>query len=270
MQEAAFEKLGIKAHYLVLELPLQYFRTAMRELKRSRLDGFNITVPYKEEVLKYADRLTPEARAIGAVNTVYRNGSQWIATNTDVFGFLKSLKEDGHFRASGKKILILGAGGSARAVAYGLARERASTIFISNRHLDRAEKITDDFKTLFPKVKWQLVPLDSKRLGEVLEESHLAVNATSVGLRANERPLIPERFIPSVRKKKILFFDLIYRPAQTSFLKAAARKGQKTLNGLGMLVYQGAKSFQIWTGKKAPISVMRTALMKGLKCRGGF
>ncbi len=253
MQEAAFRRVGLKAFYLPFAVKPEEFRSLIRRRKDLLLNGFNVTVPYKEEVLRYLDDLSPSARAIGAVNTVVRRGKKWLGFNTDESGFILSLEREGKFKPRGKKILILGAGGSARAVAYGLAWRGASRIFIVNRTFGRAEKMISEYKKLFPRVKFSA---NTDCDNENLKNADLVVNATSVGLRSEDPLLVRPGDFP----KKTLFVDLIYNPAETKFLRLARQSGHRALNGLGMLVYQGAQAFRLWTGKKAPVEVMRAAI----------
>ena len=253
LQEAAFRALGLKAFYLSFEVRREEFLRLMRRRKNLVLDGFNVTVPYKEEVLRFLDGVSPEARAIGAVNTVLRKGSRWMGFNTDSRGFTASLEKDAKFRAAGKKILILGAGGSARAAAYALAQKGAKIISIANRTPARAEKIRMQYRRLFPQVEWR---------NSNLAEADLVVNATSVGLRKGDRSLVrPRDFL----NRRALFVDLIYKPAETRFLREARLAGHPTLNGLGMLLYQGAEAFRLWTGLKAPLEVMQKTLIESLR-----
>lgn len=263
MHEAAFASLGIKAYYLAFELDRVHFPKASSALSDFLLEGFNVTVPYKEALIPYLDELTDEARAIGAVNTVFRRGRKWIGTNTDQAGFSESLRRAAGFHPAGKKILILGAGGSARAAAYALAREGAELIRIANRHPARAEKIARDFKSRFKPSRFKAISLGEKNLRSSVSDSDLVVNATSVGLRGETSVLAPALFPKDGRRR--LFFDLIYRPARTPFLKLAEKSGNRTLGGLEMLLYQGARSLEIWTARKAPVPVMRKALAAALK-----
>ena len=273
MQEAAFTALGLKAYYLALELGPASLKKVMRGLHRLTLDGFNVTVPYKEAVLHSMDRLTPEARAVGAVNTAFRRGKRWTGANTDVSGFLAALQKDARFYPRGKNILIFGAGGGARAAAYGLAKKGAKEIVIAARRGKRARKIVKDFKSIFPATVFKYTSLSltlspkGRGKGEgALDGADLIVNATSVGLKPSDASLIPPGRIPKAAgRRRKLFFDLVYRPAKTRFLKSAAQRGHKTLNGLGMLLYQGAKAFELWTGKRAPVPVMRKALHQALQ-----
>ena len=275
MQEAAFKAVGIKAFYLPFEVRPAEFRRLVRNRRRLLLDGFNVTVPYKERALGL-DRVSPEARAIGAVNTVVKRKNRWLGFNTDAAGFIAALEKDGKFRVRGKRVLVLGAGGSARAVIYALAKRGAKQILVANRTVSRARKIIRDFKEMFPRIQFSVQSLRAPRSGA--KQSHpkrllrpaafsgssrndglgvdLVVNATSVGLKPGDRAMIQPKLFP----RKTLFVDLIYRPAETRLLKLARKSGRRTMNGLGMLLYQGAEAFRLWTGKKAPVGVMRKAL----------
>ncbi|OGW82776.1 MAG: shikimate dehydrogenase [Omnitrophica bacterium GWA2_52_8] len=266
MQEAAFRQIGWKAHCLVFELGPRDFRKAMARLPRFPVEGFNLTVPYKQAVIPYLAALTPEARAVGAVNTVFQKGGRWIGANTDVYGFLTSLQKEGKFKPRGKKILVLGAGGASRAVIYGLASRGARKIRIAARRKGRAAMIARDFRKVFPKIDFEILEGPFEKLKPAFGDSDLVVNATSVGLKKKGPVLVPEKVIPGAGKK-ILFFDLIYDPFPTLFLKAAAKKGHRILGGLGMLLFQGGKAFEYWSGKKAPVEKMRQALEDGLKER---
>lgn len=257
IHEAAFRALGIKALYLPLEMDHGNFLRLCRDLKNLLLEGFNVTVPYKETIIPHLDRSDVDAQAVGAVNTVKKVGRRLYGYNTDVYGFLSALKECGRFKAYGRTALILGAGGAARAVCYALAKARAKKIIVANRHGLRARRLRDHCRRRFPRTCFEAVPLDLSCLKEGLRGSDLLVNATTVGLKKNDPLLIPLRIMP---KKELLVFDLIYNPGETKLLKAAKRKGLRTLNGLAMLFYQAVRSFEIWTGRRAPCQVMWKAL----------
>lgn len=154
IHEAAFKNLGLNANYIVLELSLSEFKKTMRRADKLTLSGFNVTVPYKEVVIPYLSKVLPEAKAIGAVNTVFRKRGRWIGTNTDMEGFVLSLKKDNKFFPKNKRVVLLGAGGAARAVAYGLSKEGVKEILIAECFLPKAGKIKNDFKKYFPKVKY--------------------------------------------------------------------------------------------------------------------
>lgn len=269
MQERAFSCLGIQARYLVLSLEKKRFLSVLSKAERLPLKGFNVTIPYKETVLSSLDHVSTEASRIGAVNTVYRQGKRWVGTNTDVFGFLESLRRDAHFLPRGKSAVVLGAGGAARAAVYGLASAEVREISVFNRDQQRAKRLVRSFHKFFPKTELKAGGLGDGGISNAVFSADLVVNATSIGLKAGEGLPVSERLIPRVSRKvsKKLFYDLIYSPAETVFLETAKRRGHAVLNGAGMLVYQGAKAFEYWTGRKAPVSEMRDALMEALRQR---
>ena len=265
MHEAAFQKLGIDANYAVLELTPALFKELMRRVSELLLSGFNVTVPYKETVMKYLDCVRPEARAIGAVNTVFKQGRRWVGANTDMEGFLMTLRKDGGFRPAGKRAVVLGAGGAARAVVFGLSREGVREVLIADCLPEKARKIVSDMRRFFKRVEYHAVLAGTPEVKEALQKADVIINATPIGLKPRDPEVVPEGWIPARRAKKIFFMDLIYNPAVTPFLKAAKKKGHKTLNGLGMLLYQGARALEHWTGRKAPVREMRQALLQALK-----
>lgn len=256
------QKAGILAHYLVFDFSENVFKKTMRALSKIPLKGFNLTVPYKQTVIPYLDWLTDSARAIGAVNTVYRFGKKWYGTNTDAEGFWLSLKKEWNWKPKGKTVLILGAGGAARAVLYALASRGVKTIAVSNRTESKAQELIFDFEKQFPKTRFFSTAVNSKK---DLAAFDLIINTTSLGLKKADKDVLSTALIPSAKEGRKYFVDLIYNPAETPFLHAARKKGHFTLNGLPMLLYQGARAFEIWTGKKAPIETMRSALIQALK-----
>jgi len=238
----------------------------MSKLSKISLSGFNITVPYKQTVIPYLNALTPEARAVGAVNTVYQKGGRWVGTNTDIHGFVRSVIEEGKFNPAGKYALVFGAGGAARAVIYGLAQQKIKTICIVNRHGDKAESLMRAFEKQFPKVEFLALDFRGKSLEKTVQNADLIVNATTLGLKSKDPSVLPAALIPRAKQgRQKLFVDLIYHRSATSFLKAAENKGHRILNGMGMLLFQGAKAFECWTGRKAPVAIMRKTLMEGLR-----
>lgn len=269
MQESAFSKCGIQARYLVLPMDQVKFRRTLSRLKDFQLKGFNITIPYKEKVMPFLDEVSEEARRVGAVNTVYRRGHRWAGTNTDVYGFLESLRRDGGFKVRGKRAVVFGAGGAARAAVYGLASAGALEVAVFNRDAERALRLTNDFRRLFPSVCFSSGDLHGESAEAAVRSAHLVVNATSVGLKKADASPVEAKFIPAARDKKSrkLFYDLIYAPAETAFLLEAKKKGHAVLSGAGMLVYQGAKAFEFWTGRKAPVETMKASLLNALATR---
>ncbi|MFZ5801819.1 MAG: shikimate dehydrogenase [Candidatus Omnitrophota bacterium] len=264
MHEAAFARAGIAAHYIVLDLLPKDFKKTLRSISRSPLSGFNVTVPYKEAVMPHLTAVRPAARAIGAVNTVFRQGKRWIGTNTDMEGFLITLVRDAKFRLRGKKAVVLGAGGAARAVVYGLGREGIGSILVADCVPRKAARIVGDMRKLFRKTAFAQSPAGSAEVRTAVLNADLVINATPLGLKPSDPRVIPADWVPPARAGKKCFMDLVYNPPQTPFLRDAAKKGHRTLNGLGMLLYQGARAWELWTGKKAPVEVMRESLQAAL------
>ncbi len=187
MQEAGFRALGRKAFYLPFDLDVKNYRQVLRGRSQLILDGFNVTVPYKEVTARALDRQTPEARAVGAVNTVYRRRGRWVGTNTDVYGFCRALEKDGRFRIAGAHAVVLGAGGAARAVVYGLASKKAARISILNRHPERARRMARDFRKFFPGIDFSVSRLSGEPFRRAFTTARLVVNATSLGLKKTIR-----------------------------------------------------------------------------------
>jgi len=260
IQNCAFDYYRLKSVYFAFERSPARFRFLMRNLKSLLVDGFNVTIPFKEFVIPYLDRLKPQAKNIGAVNTVKKEKDRWTGYNTDVHGFLAGLDE-AHFKSKGKAAVILGAGGSARAASFALAERGIGRVAIANRTPSRAKRLASRFRQLFPKIRWEYSGLRGNHFGRVLSQTDLIVNATGVGLKKTDPPLIPKKSFP---KRRILVYDLIYRPRRTALLNLADRLGHRILNGETMLLHQGAKAFEIWTGKPAPIRAMKKALQDAL------
>ena len=261
IQNCAFDHYKLRAVYFAFERPPARFRFLMRNLKSLLLDGFNITVPYKETVIPYLDRLSPAAKALGAVNAVKKRGRLWVGYNTDVDGVLAGLREV-LFKPKGKSAVILGAGGSARAVGFALAKSGVRQITVANRTRLRAQGLVRNLRNLFPQVSWAQMALSGKSFEQALLQTDLLVNATKVGLKKNDRSLISWKLFP---KRKILVYDLIYNPSMTQLLQLARRLGHQIVNGETMLLYQGARAFEIWTAKSAPISKMRKTLHDAIR-----
>lgn len=266
MQEAAFKKIGSKAFYLTLELAPKDFSKFVKKISKSSIKGFNVTVPYKEKIIKGLHRVSSEAKLIGAVNTVFLKKGKLCGANTDAAGFANSLLKDAGFNPRGKNALVIGAGGSSRAVLYALGSLGVKKVFVANRTLSRAHVLTRKFSKVFARTNFEVCSLNVKELKSVLKEVQLVVNTTSVGLKRTDRYFFKASDIPKATAKcKILFFDLIYKPSMTVFLKQAKKRGHRILHGAGMLARQGAKSFELWTGKRAPAELMKKVLEAKLK-----
>lgn len=256
MQEAAFKAMNLNWRYLTIEVLPEDLGNAMTGLRAFNMRGINLTIPHKVEVLKYLDEITPEAKVMGAVNTVVRIGDKLKGDNTDGKGFMHALTVDAKMDPRGKKIVVLGAGGAARAITVELALAGAESITIVNRSKERGQILTDLLNSKTPaKTNFQIW----SGAYSVPSGTDIFINATSIGLfpDVNDKPDVNYESVTS----GMLVCDVIHTP-MTPFLAEAQKRGSNILDGLGMLVYQGAIGFKIWTGLDAPVSVMHQALSK--------
>lgn len=251
MHNAAFESLGMDFCYVAFPVRPEVLKDAVRAVKALGLAGLNVTVPHKENVMDSLQEVDEEARFIGAVNTVVVSEGGLKGYNTDGRGFMRSLSEEG-IGHKGKRILILGAGGASRAISYYLSRE--SSVFLFDLDGPKAERLAEDLRAL----GGNITLLDRVSGSEGFE---IVINATPLGLR-EEDPLPLE---PSLINPSHAVGDLIYK--ETRFLKEASKKGARTWNGLGMLLWQGALAFKLWTEVEPPHDVMRAELLECLRER---
>ncbi|NPA53335.1 MAG: shikimate dehydrogenase [Aquificae bacterium] len=258
-QTAAFEALGINAVYVPFHVKPEDLKKAIDGIKALSIKGVNITVPHKEEVIKYVNEVSEEVKYIGAANTIKNIDGYLKAYNTDAYGFIRGLKEllqKAKKEIYELKFLVIGAGGASRAVVYGLLKEGAQKIYIANRTKERVEKLIKDFSSLNKFVKEIITPISLSEIDKFLDKTDVIINTTSVGLKEEDKPLFRYENL----KKEHIVIDIIYK--KTLLLKEAEKKGCLWQDGLPMLLYQGAKSFEIWTGKEAPIKIMEEILRK--------
>lgn len=264
-QRAAFHHASLDIAYEVWDTPPNELGRLLAWLRRTpEALGANVTVPYKEEVFAKADHLDLDAEPLGAVNTlVSRDGALW-GYNTDAPGFLRALVHDSGFQVEGRRALVLGAGGAARAVVVALARNGAAHIAIANRTVERAQALAE-LAVRFG-AACHALPMTPAALQEEASQGSwdIVVNATSMGMRHSaaegESPL-PAELISA----NSLVCDLVYNPLVTPLLQAARSAGALTLSGLPMLVYQGAESFRLWTCLEPPVDVMMAAAREALE-----
>jgi len=254
MQEAAFRALGLNWRYLTIEVKPDDLPAAITGMRAMGFAGINLTIPHKVAVIPLLDEIAPDARLIGAVNTVRREGDRLIGENTDGKGFLMGVRAIGA-DPSGKTVVILGAGGAARAIAVELALAGASAIHVYNRSLERGQSMVADL-TARTGVSASFHPWD--RTYRVTPDVDILVNATSIGLYPDVDAM-PDVVLDEA-SPDLLVCDVIPNPPNTPFIRAAAARGLRTLNGLSMLVYQGMIGFKLWTGHDAPEAVMKEAL----------
>jgi shikimate dehydrogenase len=260
MHNAALQSLNLPYVYVPFAVPPEHIEQVLRALPALGIRGVNCTIPHKEAALRTVDVRTPVAEAIGAVNTVIVEDGRLTGDNTDAYGFAAPLA-DLKFNLEGGNVLVLGAGGAARAVVYELLRQGAQ-VTLANRTRERAERLEDDMAKALGRTA-RCIPMDAgDKLREAVQSAKLLVNTTSVGMiHAGEGqiPIPAETLHPG-----LLVYDLVYSPSCTPLLAAASQIGCRTLNGLPMLVHQGARAFELWTGVAPPVSVMLEAAEQSL------
>jgi len=260
MQEAGFRALGLNWRYITIEVLPEDLEDAIIGMRAFRMRGANLTMPHKTSVLQYLDEVATDAQIMGAVNTVVRKENRLVGENTDGKGFLTALRREGGIDPAGKRIALLGAGGAARAIAVELALAGAAHIIVVNRTEKRGAALVD-IVNKHTKTKASLVPW--KATYKVPSDVDVLVNATSIGFSpdVNARPDLAFDTIT----ENMIVCDVVPNPPQTPFLKEARKRGARTLDGQGMIVYQGAIGFKLWTGREAPVEVMKEALEKTMR-----
>lgn len=246
LHNSSIEKEKLNYIYLPFPVARDKFPAAMAGFRAINVRGLNITIPYKEEVISYLDRVDPLAARVGAVNTIVNDGGVFAGYNTDLPGLIRMIKEDGDFVIKGKKVMLIGAGGAARAAGIGVLEEGAASLYVLNRNLPKAEKLAEEWKQYYPEIEIKALALEAEAYKSYIEEVELLIDSTPVGMLPQKEvaPVIPGEFL----HEGMLVVDLVYNPRETCLLKAAKEAGAKTLDGLGMLIYQGIEAFRLWTG----------------------
>lgn len=255
MHNSAFKECKLDLTYIAFEVKPSKLDAAVTGLRALNVVGFNVTIPHKEAIIRYLDEIDPSASEIGAVNTVIRQKEDLIGVNTDGEGALRALREK-RVNLTGWRIVILGAGGAARAISYAFSKYCDSIIFL-NRTQKKSKALSRELNQ--KDINASYLPLTRASIDQSLEHADMLVNATSVGMHPRtEESLIP----PDLLRPELIVFDLVYNPIDTKLLRDAKRKGLTTIDGTHLLVYQGAIAFEKWTGQKAPIEIMRDAVIK--------
>jgi shikimate dehydrogenase len=256
LQQAAFDELGVDARYEPLDRPLIDLPETIAELREEDYLGANITVPYKERVVPMVDRLTEEAQATGAVDTITREGPRLVGHNTDVLGFRAALDALVGRQKMPKAAVVLGAGGGARAAVYALITGGFQRVIVFNRHLHRAENMVRHFGRSASHMELRAMPWHESVVEAELAKTKLLVNASAVSNPAEESPIPAELLLP-----ELLVIDLLYVPRETRLLRDAAAAGvSATANGDLMLLHQTAAAFELWTGRQVPLEFLQQRL----------
>lgn len=260
MQNPGFETLGLGKCYGKLHVTAETFPEFV-EFARKNLDGFNITVPHKQRIIPYLDSISREAELTGSVNTVIIKSGRMHGESTDGFGLENALKEAFDFDLNGGKILFIGCGGAVQATAFHFAAQGSKALFFVNRTLSKAEDLCLKISENYPDCECCCCALDDQgSLKKFIEQASVVVQGSSLGLKESD----PMPIDPALLQD-IFFYDTIYK--ETPLLMAAGRAGLKTADGRTMLLHQGAKSLELWTGQKAPVEKMRRALYEAMEKR---
>ena len=263
-QQAALDHCGIDGAYQAYQVAPDSLAEFFQGLRQPDFLGINVTVPHKEAVIPYLDEVDDWATAAGAVNTIVNRDGRLSGHNTDGSGFLRALKDGADFYPEDSRVLVLGAGGAARGVILALVRDGIADLTVANRTLERAQRLADLAQS--DGISSRAIPLSGQELTDAAANADLIVNCTTIGMSHGPdeagSPLSHSQ-IPSTA----LVNDLVYNPLETPLLREAERAGAGVLGGIHMLVYQGAASFEMWTGKDAPVDVMLAAATKAMAAR---
>jgi len=258
MHNCAFEKLGMDYCYMPVEVSPTDLETVFAGLTKMNVGGFNVTIPHKIQIIKYLDELDPLAQAIGAVNTICIKDGKTKGYNTDGEGFVRSLEEKTDISVQGKRFFILGCGGAVRAIAMTLAFKGAAKIYICNRTLSKARNLTTEINA---KINNCAEPIEqiSKAIQPFLQKCDILINGSQVGMHPHQDVSPIDK---SLLSKNLIVSDIVYNPLMTKLLEDAQQVGCTVVDGLGMLIYQGAAAFQLWTGVEPIIEEMAAAAYK--------
>jgi shikimate dehydrogenase len=268
MHQAAFAHLGIDARYELWETEQGALSQAVAGLREDAKLGANVTIPYKEVVIPLLDGVDDAVDEIGAVNTVVKRDGKLVGHNTDAGGFLRSLRQEGGFDPAGKRAVVIGAGGAARAVSFALANAGAKSLALTDVVAEKAQSLAADLQRRRTSTERDLLAVkslspDSGEFAAEVWDCDLLVNCTPLGMRHSDgadRLPLEAALIP----KGALVYDVVYNPPETPLMVAAGKARAKVLGGLGMLVYQGALAFELWTGREAPVDIMMAAAREAL------
>ncbi len=253
IHSAAFREMNLDSSYIAYRIPKGELEEGVEGLKKIKITGFNITIPHKIEMMKYLDKTDESCSLIGAVNTVSNTDGVLKGYNTDMDGFLDPFKKK-KLNISGTKVLLLGAGGAARAIVAGFAKEKAKIITIANRTIEKANTLSEFAKS----IGLDAVPVKIQDVGDTAKNYDIIVNATSIGLQ-NEPSVISLKGI----NEKTIVYDIVYMPMNTDFIKKAKEENATIIYGYEMLLGQAVRAFEIWHGIEAPYNAMKKALLGG-------
>ena len=257
MHNAAFGHLGLDCVYLAFDVDPRNVDEAVSSIRVLGLRGVNVTIPHKQSVMAGLDEIAPEASMVGAVNTIVNEDGRLKGYNTDISGVLRALDSELGFVPRDRNVFIVGAGGAARAVIVAMCTGGARSVAIANRTYLKAQELSEELSPGFGDIGFSAAALgDTERVAQLMEQSDIVVNCSSAGMGDIE----PLRLPLDLLRNNCAVYDLVYKPPVTPLVRDARALGLRAESGLGMLLYQGADAFEIWTGEDAPVEVMRKAL----------
>ncbi|MBN6186238.1 shikimate dehydrogenase [Aneurinibacillus sp. BA2021] len=259
MHNRAFAECGLNYRYAAFDIAPEQIREAVAAIRALGMRGVNVTIPYKVTVMDYLDEVDEEAKVIGAVNTIVHADGKLIGYNTDGRGYVRSLIEETGIDLTQQSAMLIGAGGAARGVAVALLRAGLSSLVIVNRTEEKAEQLAAQLRTWKPEAQITSQPMTAA--AEILARCTLLVQTTSIGMHPHTEA---SPIAPAALHERLLVSDLIYNPLETRLLRDARDRGARVHHGLGMFIYQGALSFEYWTGQAAPIHAMREVVSEAL------
>ncbi len=261
IQEAALKSTGIEGSYELLETKQEDLISRVKYLRSRGFKGFNVTIPLKVPITLFLSNVDNIANVAGSANTIKINDDYSLSGyNTDVYGFLEAIPADLKNELQGESIAVFGAGGAARAVGAGLSLLKAGNIDFYVRNIINASDMADNLRKNFPEVKINCIQIENMYS---LENYKMLVNTTPVGMKSNSpnKAFVSEKILKTMKPDSCVY-DIVYNPLKTKLIKLAKKNGLRTIQGLDMLIYQGAKAFEIWTGKKPDINKMKIAALE--------
>ncbi len=261
MHNAAIKALGLDLVYVAFHVKPEMLKQAIEGFRALGIAGINVTIPHKVAAMQWLDEVDPVARAIGAINTIKYEGGKLSGRNTDADGAARAMMAAG-VALKGSKAAMLGAGGAARAVGFALAREGASVRIVYRREdASMAADLARDIRGIFPSASIDTVLMDNAGIGEACRDSTILVNATPIGMHPRSDETLVD---PTFLHGRLCVFDVVYNPLETRLVKDARKAGCKVVLGIDMLIYQGAMALEWWTGKDAPVDIMKRAALDRL------
>ncbi|MBQ4078742.1 shikimate dehydrogenase [bacterium] len=263
IQEAAFESIGAEGSYEIMETEQEDLISRLKYIRANKFNGFNVTIPLKVPITLFLSGVDNVANVVGSANTIkVMDDSSLFGYNTDVYGFVEAIPEEIRKEIENSEVAILGSGGAARAVGVGIAILKAKKIDFYARNIINASEMVSALRENFPNTQMNCKQIESVK---DLSQYKMLVNSTPIGMRSKAMGLSPiDEDVVKTMKQDSIVYDIVYNPLKTELIKYAKKHGIKTIQGLDMLIYQGAKAFEIWTGKKPDVLKMKIAALEAM------